>query len=297
MSNNFTPFGLVNTGATCYFNSLLQSLISCSKFNNSMAASSSPLINTYKQLLSEQKSELSSTVWQAMVQCIGERSDKNQISNGQQDSSEAFVLMLDCLPEQTKLFKWYSKSDIYCTNCDSLIYDSYDYKLDPNEELPVFVNSDVMFSIPPNCKSQITEDLQQYVEEQYRESGSINNYIKRQISQLDNFTCPKCESKAPKIKINALIRAPAILALISTDYEHVGQCLFPEKLEFDETSGNKITYNVVAQILHSGSLSGGHYWAEVLRNGTWYICNDGSVQKIDGFVAKQNAYMTFYEQI
>ena len=38
-------------------------------------------------------------------------------------------------------------------------------------------------------------------------------------------------------------------------------------------------YDLVAQILHSGIASTGHYTARVLRFGLWWLCDDGNVRR------------------
>ena len=38
-------------------------------------------------------------------------------------------------------------------------------------------------------------------------------------------------------------------------------------------------YDLVAQILHSGSAITGHYTARVLRQGLWWLCYDGYVRR------------------
>ena len=38
-------------------------------------------------------------------------------------------------------------------------------------------------------------------------------------------------------------------------------------------------YDLVAQILHSGTTNTGHYTARVLRYGLWWLCDDGCVRR------------------
>ena len=38
-------------------------------------------------------------------------------------------------------------------------------------------------------------------------------------------------------------------------------------------------YDLVAQILHSGTANSGHYTARVLRYGLWWLCDDGCVRR------------------
>ena len=59
----------------------------------------------------------------------------------------------------------------------------------------------------------------------------------------------------------------------------VGKFQYPENIN-DVLSYNNKEYKLIGVVYHSGYAGGGHYVAEVLREGKLYLCNDSSTENI-----------------
>ena len=66
-------------------------------------------------------------------------------------------------------------------------------------------------------------------------------------------------------------------AKISDAVEGLNRLTIPATSVATGQSGN---YACNAFIVHYGSFDGGHYIAYVKRNGTWWCCNDSSVNEV-----------------
>ena len=120
----FYPLGFKNIGSTCYYNALLQALLSCtalseellnSKFqaaykNNEFCKSliillQSKLLHNYVFEVDEEKQErlemniheLAPRSWKALMFELSKESDIKRFSSGQQDAFEGFNLLLQGL--------------------------------------------------------------------------------------------------------------------------------------------------------------------------------------------------------
>ena len=59
--------------------------------------------------------------------------------------------------------------------------------------------------------------------------------------------------------------------------------------------GCVVRYRLSGVVVHSGSLSGGHYIAYVKTSGSWYYISDGHVTPASEATAlKSEAYLLFY---
>ena len=121
-------FGFVNSGASCYFNALIQSLISCTSFNEEVLRhGSSP--NECMRILSSivsmarsgrQVQAMNSVLCRAFINKARERADIVQINDGQQCANEGFHILLDIFDSIhaiQRLFQHSISKMIYCTDC------------------------------------------------------------------------------------------------------------------------------------------------------------------------------------
>lgn len=105
--------------------------------------------------------------------------------------------------------------------------------------------------------------------------------------------CTKAERKTPSgqvYRLYELRRMPTILVVLFNQYQKHTRRYFPKHIRIEGVvDGGDLTYRQVAQIEHSGSLHGGHYWARGLRQPrappvagapppplTAYVLNDGT---------------------
>ena len=313
------PVGFQNMGATCYFNSVLQSLLSCTSFvqnikngsqvdelasdsngynTNPVTKNISNIIELHDGLKNTKDAALSygiknklncasPDVWKNMVVCIAKSKNRpiREILQGQQDACEGFHLLIDSMDEFRDLqdiFTHRYKTMIYCFKCD-------DWVSTKNNIYNVF---------------EVSHDLKSDQHPEFKEAevaANMNEFLAKQTSFLDrDYKCPKCKDKSEKHITNKLVMVPEVLVVLAKKYV-AGRKLdvytaFPETLEFPGDDGSRLQYKAVSQIEHSGGLGGGHYWAICKRLGGWFELNDMRVSKSE-FKPTNNTYMVFYHAV
>lgn len=68
-----------------------------------------------------------------------------------------------------------------------------------------------------------------------------------------------------------------------------------------KTEDGDVKYELYAVSLHSGSLSGGHYWADIKAGNNWFNANDSTIsattaKEVIGDNNQSNAYLLFYRK-
>lgn len=282
------PFGLMNTGVICYFNSFLQTLCSCPSFTSTVLENKDYLLKTitgkamYDYVCRytlkcglENDNVLESEIPFSTIEILNalkldlkERRPKIRFGNGQESAHEVFVLLLDMMepinPEIenypllssinspiTKLFLHKCEWTLYCTDCKKSISKKIDYGV-------IFDMHHIdLFTGEKNTPS------------------TFSKLIKQHISIVEGYKCPSC-SGGSICRIYNLKRIPEIVFCSFNIYYQENRKIryFPPYLEFDTTADEKYNFNLIAQIEHSGSLNGGHYWAKCLRNSNIYELND-----------------------
>jgi ubiquitin carboxyl-terminal hydrolase 8 len=135
--------------------------------------------------------------------------------------------------------------------------------------------------------------------------------------QLDNdnkWKCPDCKKDVNGIKMINLWKLPYVLIIQLKRFEKKGKRL--EKIDtpvkFNDTlivdkyvnemyrsalGERNITYKLYAIGNHSGTASGGHYYAYCKNSeqNKWYCYNDSNVSEIVKDIDTQNAYILFYK--
>lgn len=314
-------FGFVNLGATCYFNSLLQCLLSCTSFVETIIKNrhrqkykehplTSAMIqlftdafklkfpNVYKsddikQRVSTELARYSIPIWNAMKRHAESRKDKMIFGNGQEDSNEGLMIILDMLDsfkEINKLFTHRYKTTIYCDNCNTCLVDKEDtYNV---------------FEVQPSLTNE-QHDKFKAIDQKFNTSMNINDFLKTQNTYVENFKCTKCGDKSEKFRNTVLVMVPEILPILIKRYRTItnqmGQtaiykdnsCVqFPTELQFQGLD-KVYKYKLVAQSEHSGDVGGGHYWAICERADGICRLDDGSVSS-GQLGATSSSYMIFY---
>ena len=316
-SSAIIPFGFNNLGATCYFNAVLQSLLSCTSFieellqkdtrdrynKNPIAKLIIELIETaiyYEDLsqkiinddpsiiadIAETTAKLnnySPRIWRQMITnlCNVKKIPIESFMQGQQCAGEGYNYLLESMEELNNiqnLFMHRYKSLIRCFTCDKWV-----------SNVECIYN---LFDVEPNLQSAQIEQFQKY----HIPTTNMNDFLAKQTGYVDkDFICPECKESGEKYKMNVLVMVPEILVVMSKKY-NVEQKLdvyteFPERMVFK--GNNDMIYEAVAQIEHAGGRHGGHYWAICKRKNGWFDINDGTVTP-STFRPTKNTYIVFY---
>lgn len=314
-----SPFGFTNNGATCYFNAMLQSLLSCTSFTqeliqgndrgeytknpvtnklielielaisvneidiNSMDANTK--INSITNLLGE----YGPRIWKEMVMflCKKKNMSISDFMVGQQCAREGFHCLMDTMENFghiQNIFLHRYKNMIRCFDCNKWV---------SNVE-----SMYSLFEVQPDLK---TEQLARFRKFDTDQSRDMNEFLKKQTGYIDKFyVCPECKKCGEKYNVNYLVMVPEVLVVLSKKYTANGKLdihtEFPKKLTFNGNNNNKFTYEAVSQIEHSGGLNGGHYWSISRRKNGWYNLNDNNISKSE-FSPTKNTYIVFYHLV
>jgi ubiquitin C-terminal hydrolase len=263
--------GLVNTGAICYLNSFLQSLMSCTsltrffieneeKFideNNKVALEYIKLIkavsgsNTYSDIIDP------SGVFLEVIIATKKKFPDKQFGRGQEDSGEGLHLFLDAI-DSKELYKYFMYKYVvktWCLTCVKQILETKD--------------ESCVLEIPPHFSGLDVNDDSEDV----KEVDPLNAHIRQYISVLDDYTCPSCKLQKC-CRIYQLAWVPEIITVMFSKFCKKSNMVFPSTLSFPATNDTTLEYKMVAKVEHSGGREGGHYWAHCYRDGEPEPCGE-----------------------
>lgn len=316
---DFVPpsFGCVNLGATCYFNALFQSIISCPAFtkvlieHRDMAEyKSNPVVRDMlamydiafdRNLDPAQQAimlrNFAPTIWRSVFDKASLRQDNVKFTNGQECAREGFHLFLEALDglhDIQNLFLHRYQTLIFCADCDDWVV---------NTECEY-----TMFEVQPSLSSP-QNPMFRNVDPNYGKKRPLDQFLKKQNSCTDEFfKCPRCNKADIKFQTTRLVMIPEILVVLAKKYDGGMRKSheitdFPEMMAFDgkKTDDAKaddepipMIYRAVSQIEHMGSMAGGHYNCHALRQGNEWYCLDDTHVSGGRFGPTPNTYLVFY---
>ena len=251
--------GLENPGiAICYFNSMLQALMSCSAFNMLVLKWPAPsdVMIEYCNLL-RGKTDAKNL----LIMLIRKN---NTLVFGQQDDMHLGLgIFLETMPVRIQnLFKLKHKSYVECHNCRTR------HEVATPHEMAVTI-----------------DDVSTKEE--------MENAIMNSSSVISDYTCEKCNHRGDVVKRYSIARLSEIIVVILNKTRQ-GVKYFSPTLDFyskplDET----LHYSVVAQVEHLGSTSGGHYYTLGKRNRI-YLFDDDQIAEANAFTPTNNTYIVIY---
>jgi len=249
-------FALKNNSNLCYLNSLIQSLLSCSAFNEAVVNEKREIIINNKtiqeiiDLITKPINKSARTirtydVYKLFSYLMTAKNKAIRFQYGrQEDAYEGLLLLLDTLGmKYDLLFHNRYKSQMHCTVCKHNVFPGRDDAC----EIVIEIGDDL------NTKK------------------SIEEHIKQNISYPEDYTCEKCKvrnaakSRHNIYRINTLSRVSEVLILLFKKYVNKSNIYFPKTLDFQGTNNNRLNYRIVAQIEHFGNMYGGHYQTRCLR--------------------------------
>lgn len=303
-------FGSNNIGATCYFNSMFQSLISCTSLTKVFLANKNNAVYlanhvavTYIKILEDifihnnlgNIANAAPALWHSIIEYLRSHGEQKHFGHGQEDTHESFQMLMECwekLDEVMKLFTHTDNIHIFCTGCEEWDHDPT--KASRDEKL-------TYFSVTPSFKNDLPEHLERRIKSKIP-SGNLEDILIRQLTYIKDFRCQNlvgrnaegepgmCLSTADKIKSVSMRYVPVILIVVCMKYAGKVNSPFPQTL----TIGPK-KYKAIAHIIHSGDIGGGHYYAKAVRQGGWYTLNDSGVGGAGpDFVPEEGTYVVTY---
>lgn len=349
--------GLTNIGQTCYFNSMLQALLTCTSLTKTIlrlkVSSKNNLLLSYADLIENPNPNQSVVIWQTMMNILTKTNRFPHFREQQQDSHESFHIFLELLgdpdPEKIKedknekielsevekIFRTRFRSRISCKECGTCT---------ENKQEEIFINLNQTDIIPDSIKFKniVVED---YICDNCSKSHLLTSQKKCEMCTkicnrilYDNklLMCPKCQpnfvftfpdnyktilcdlciniyeilhndpykklicdkckpiykEKKTQVQIQTrLTMVSSCIVVLFNKYENKYCFKYPDTFSIGEN--NKFIYKAVAQIEHSGGMTGGHYWALAKRKGNDYILNDGSASPSE-LNATNSTYLVFY---
>jgi ubiquitin C-terminal hydrolase len=310
------PFGFRNLGVTCYFNALIQSLLSCTSFTEEFIKDSkyktNPISALFIELIENAKylkkiskkniendnelikkisaikytlNEFGPNIWKATITHLANKKNMNPNSfmQGMQCAGEGYNYLLESMEEfpiLQNLFLHRYKSLIRCTECNDWISNiNCTYNL---------------FVVEPDLKREQLDKFKKF----HIHNKNMNDFLTSQSGYVDkDYICSKCKTKEERFLVNLLVMIPEIMIVMSKKYNSEEKLNiytdFPKYMEFKNNNNNNMKYEAVAQIEHSGGLHGGHYWAICKRKGGWFNINDLHVSP-SNFQPTNNTYMVIY---
>ena len=289
-------FGLRNSGALCYFNSMLQCFLSCTsvmavydrtpelRTRNELCAAVWQLI-TMARAKDPKVAEMSCVIWEALRRQM-RLMRITPFGEGMEDAHEGFVKFLDAFnaPEIQELFEHRYRTTFQCSQCQV----KWEVENDAGEKQ----HDTGIF-----CKFQL-EDFQ-------KQTGSaLQNMILQRDEPSEDTKCRSCGVKCTHTRTDRFIFTPEVIIPLFAKYGYSKEkkrfCYqawaadAPEKLVIPGT-GADIVYRMMALSEHSGDMEGGHYWAHGQREGErMYRLDDTRVTGPTAVGSSMSSYMVWY---
>lgn len=287
-------FGLRNSGAICYFNSMLQCFLSCTSV---LKVFDSTGIRTRNQLCAEvwtaitraregvDASDMSIRIWDAFREQMREKGIRTTIGSGMEDAHEGFVKFLEAFdaPELEMLFENRYKTVVQCGRCGdcrALLND----KNKPQIDTRVF------------CKLALEDFLK----------ADVETLILQRDDETDaDYRCSACNEKNVHSRIERLVFTPEVIILLFEKWE---QCAGAKKATYKRWAADapdvitipgqrsEIRYRRVAMSEHGGDTDGGHYWAHARRRDGGYRLDDTRVSAAEA-MPTMSTYMAWYHVV
>ncbi|XP_041635740.1 ubiquitin carboxyl-terminal hydrolase 36-like isoform X2 [Cheilinus undulatus] len=275
--------GLINQGATCYLNSVLQVLFMTEDFKEAVQRCENPGSKFIDHQLQTLFQELNTKT--ANTKDITDKLDIKQVCE-QRDAAEYYEKLLNLTSDEaSQIFHGTLTHRTICSGCG-----------EQNDTDGKF------WHLPLALMDSYSE---------YSVANGIEEYFRAsEFSGENQMYCDRCEDKRDATIECVLKHHPEVLTLLlkrfeldfySMTYFKINRTVHvPLMLHIDNQ-----TYELYAFVEHFGELRSGHYTAAIKPqdDGQWYNFNDTSVTLIscqpfqsDNFLRSSSAYLLFYRK-
>ena len=324
--------GFTNIGNTCYMNSILQCLCHLPQLqSNHLKKEYKKNVLSDKSIINEWI-RIQNNMWDNddsikyihtmdILKCFIHKCQEKDIyfeSFNQNDSSEFLIYFLDffhdCIKRKVSVTitgevnSFYDKLKIKSIESwKTFFQNNYSYIIQN------FYSESLSFISCSNCNhiNINHEPMLVITLTQKKEFTSIHDclqeYIKKDTLDIDNsWKCDKCnENNCPDKKILFWEFSPIVIFQIKqyNDNSHKlnNHIDFPLSIDLNDycinSNNHNTIYKLISTSIHSGSLRGGHYYANCLNinDNQWYNYNDTNVSLInEKDVLQENPYCFFY---
>ncbi|XP_056225588.1 uncharacterized protein LOC130164710 isoform X2 [Seriola aureovittata] len=273
--------GLMNQGATCYLNSVLQVLFMTKGFREAVERYTSG--NPDPERIDYQLKGLFDDLKKGTA-CTYNITQKLGIHRvyEQRDAAKFFDKILTLTsPEASQIFCGKLTHETRCSECGTITDTN-----GPSWHLPLALGDSRRYSVVHG------------IEEFFKESH---------ISGENQLFCDHCDAKADATVKCVIKHHPEVLMLLlkrfEFNYRYKNNCDvdFPRTLQIPENQ----TYELYAVVDHVGDLRGGHYTARVKSedDDRWYNFNDARVSllhyqpfQVDNSERSRSVYLLFYRK-
>ena len=273
--------GFNNTGVICWFNSLLQCLLSSHYFVKiiMLTHSDNLIIKSLQDLIksiNERPQEVhnSSIILKSLLVILKDKDSNRfrEFAMGQQSASEGFTLLLDYIDNN-------SLSALFTHRYEERVV--WEKNLNKIESKIIGNNNQFMI----------------FDENELKKSG-LSEYIKYHEHPLDEYKSenPDTDPETKFKRLYVLRYLPKVVVmLLNRYYKRNRDISLPEEFKIPSCQFDGfMLYKKIAEIDHMGSLNGGHYISKIIRNNKAYMCNDSTYVPYR-LETTSNTYMTFYE--
>ncbi len=286
------PVGISNPGSNCFFNSMLQLILSCTPLTeilleNKEHYSKNGLLNLYINLLEmllakDNKVDIGSFITEQSKKILNYMHSSNQnskyfLENNQNDLLECLIYFLDCInPELNyKDFKYKKIDNLFRHKHNSFIFCNTCKKKKSNIDKPYDIYLNIGYDDLNNNLNFLN----------YNKNKLLEDYINNNIVILNDNKCEVCNNN--NIIINRLELLSEILIIklpffnkIKLDTENIKK-IFKKKLTFTNSQYENISYKLVYSGIYTGNINSGHYCSIVNKNNKFYLINDNNINQMD----------------
>ncbi len=281
-----TKFGVNNTGAICWFNSLFQNFLGISSLNQVLLEHSDELADNafameYIRVLRAtlpNRDDLpppdvrslaisSAAILGALLTKAHQKGLRKAMGTGQECVDEAFILiieMFDCR-HVDKLFRNVYELFVECKGCNKKVSTVRD-------------------------KSY---RIQLFTQAKLNTEQKFCDFLKIHPSECDYYKCDCGHAMSKFYRIERLKMLREVVVIIFNKFQLKDNRWFPQTLKFGSNSNTTLTYQLIGKVEHSGTTAGGHYWAQSYRDSSWHKLNDSSVSLGDPS-ATPSTFMAVY---